>query len=61
MPKRTSVNDVKNLDDLNELDSIVKDKRLDKRKDAKRNRRNRHYVKVLIKHQIKSGDIDLEE
>jgi hypothetical protein len=56
MPKRTSINDVKNLEDLNDLDRLVKDKRLDKRKDAKRNRRNRHYVKVLIKYQMKSTD-----
>lgn len=58
MPKRTSVNDVKALDDLNNLDRIVKDKRNDKRADAKRGRRDRHYVKVLIKHQLKNGDLD---
>ena len=54
MPKRTSVNDVKNLDDLNNLSEIVKDKRVAKRDDSKKNRRNRHYIKVLIKHQIKT-------
>ncbi|WP_448520087.1 hypothetical protein [Rhodoflexus sp.] len=53
MPKRTSVNDVKELEHLNELDRIVKDKRNIKRADAKKERRNRHYVKVLIKHQLK--------
>ena len=53
MPKRTSVNDVKEMEHLNDLDRIVKDKRNDKRADAKRERRNRHYVKVLIKHQLK--------
>lgn len=58
MPKRTSVNDVKALEDLNNLDRIVKDKRNDKRADAKRGRRDRHYVKVLIKHQLKNGDLD---
>lgn len=56
MPKRTSISDIKNLDDLNDLDSIVKDKRLGKRTEAKKNRRNRHYIKILIKHQIKSKD-----
>ena len=56
MPKRTSVNDVKNIEDLNNLESLVKDKRLAKRKDAKKNRRNRHYVKILIKYQMKSTD-----
>jgi hypothetical protein len=58
MPKRTSVNDVKALEDLNNLDRIVKDKRNDKRADAKRGRRDRHYVKVLIKHQLKNGDLE---
>jgi hypothetical protein len=58
MPKRTSINDVKVLEDLNNLDRIVKDKRNDKRADAKRGRRDRHYVKVLIKHQLKNGDLE---
>jgi hypothetical protein len=53
MPKRTSINDVKKLEDLNQLEHIVKDKRNEKRSDAKKERRNRHYFKVLIKHQLK--------
>ncbi len=60
MPKRTSVNHVKKIDDLNELERIVQDKRNDKRADAKKERRNRHYVKVLIKHQLKNGTIKEE-
>ena len=52
MPKRTSINDVQVIEDLNDLDRIVIDKRNDKRADAKKNRRNRHYVKVLIKSQM---------
>lgn len=52
MPKRTSINDVKELEHLNDLERIVKDKRNNKRADAKKERRNRHYVKVLIKHQL---------
>jgi hypothetical protein len=55
MPKRTSINDVKHLDELNDLDKIVLDKRNDKRVDAKKERRNRHYVKVLIKNQLKQN------
>jgi hypothetical protein len=55
MPKRTSINDVKQIEDLNDLDRIVKDKRNGKRADAKKERRNRHYVKLLIKHQLKQG------
>ncbi len=53
MPKRTSINDVKEMEDLNDLDRIVKDKRNEKRADAKKERRNRHYIKVLIKQQLK--------
>lgn len=53
MPRRTSINDVKKMEQLNELDHIVKDKRNGKRADAKKERRNRHYTKVLIKHQLK--------
>ena len=52
MPKRTSINDVQVIEDLNDLDRIVIDKRNDKRADAKKNRRNCHYVKVLIKSQM---------
>lgn len=58
MPKRTSINDVKVIEDLNDLDRIVKDKRNDKRCDAKKGRRNRHYIKVLIKHQLKNGELE---
>jgi len=49
MPKRNSPNDIKHLDDLNDLQNIVVDKRNDKRKTEKRNRRNRHYNKLFIK------------
>jgi len=59
------MNDIKQLEALNDLERIVKDKRNDKRAGAKKERRNRHYVKVLIKHQLKhQGDktiIDNEE
>ena len=58
MSRRTSINDVKVMDDLNDLERIVKDKRNDKRADAKKERRNRHYVKLLIKQQLKKGDIE---
>ena len=58
MPKRTSINDVKEMEDLNNLQQIVKDKRNDKRANAKKERRNRHYVKLLIKQQLKAVDVD---
>jgi len=47
------MNDVKQLEMLNDLERIVKDKRNDKRAGAKKERRNRHYIKVLIKQQLK--------
>ncbi len=58
MPKRTSVNDVSRLEHLNELDRLVKDKRNEKRADAKKNRRNRHYVNLLIRHQLNHGGLE---
>lgn len=47
------MNDVKKMEELNNLERIVIDKRNDKRAGAKKERRNRHYIKVLIKQQIK--------
>ena len=61
MPKRTSVNDVKQLEDLDNLHEIVKDKRNDKRASAKKERRNRHYVKLLIKQQVKGLEDDSDD
>ncbi len=52
MPKKTSIHDVKEIEQLNELDRIVVDKRNQQRANSKKERRNRHYVKVLIKHQV---------
>jgi hypothetical protein len=52
MPKRTYPSDIKELDDLNHLGEIVKDKRNHKRADAKKERRNRHYNKLLIKQAV---------
>ena len=54
MPKRNSPNDIKNLEDLNDLQNIVVDKRNLKRKTEKRNRRDRHYNKLFIKLAIKN-------
>ena len=56
--KRTSLNDVREISDLNDLKLLVKDKRVGKRADAKKERRNRHYVKVLIKSQLNQHDLD---
>ena len=54
MPKRNSPNDIKNLEDLNNLQNIVIDKRNIKRKTEKRNRRDRHYNKLFIKIALKN-------
>lgn len=54
MAKRTSVNDIKETEDLNVLHLIVKDKRNEKRANEKKERRDRHYVKLLIKHEVKN-------
>lgn len=54
MAKRTSINDVKETDDLNLLNLIVKDKRIEKRANEKKERRDRHYIKLLIKHELKN-------
>ena len=54
MPKRNSPNDIQHLEDLNDLQNIVVDKRNVKRKTEKRNRRDRHYNKLFIKLAIKN-------
>ena len=54
MPKRNSPNDIQHLEDLNDLQNIVVDKRNIKRKTEKRNRRDRHYNKLFIKLAIKN-------
>lgn len=55
MPNRTFIKDVKEIEHLNELDLIVKNQRNEKRSETKKERRNRHYIKLLIKHQLKSA------
>jgi len=49
MGKRTNLNDYKKIDKADDLERQVQDKRLGKRSKAKKNRRNRHYVKNMIK------------
>jgi hypothetical protein len=52
MAKRNSPNDIHELDDLTHIDEIVVDKRNDKRSDAKKGRRDRHYKNQLIKNSL---------
>lgn len=54
MTKRNSPKDVQSLDDLSRIDEIIVDKRLGKRANEKRNRRNRHYGKQFIKNTLNS-------
>ncbi|MCA1752932.1 MAG: hypothetical protein LC670_14305 [Flavobacteriales bacterium] len=62
MPKRTSPKQIKAMDDLDNLDKIVVDKRRGKRAEAKKERWNRHYTKLLINEQVrKNADIDPDE
>ena len=42
MARRTSINDIKEITDLNNLKQIVQAKRNDKRADPKKNRPNRY-------------------
>ena len=56
--KRNSPKDISNLDDLNRLNEIVSDKRLAKRANEKKNRRNRHYEKQFIKNTINRFDAE---
>jgi hypothetical protein len=55
--KRNSPNQISSLDDLSRLDEIVVDKRLGKRANEKRNRRNRHYGKQFIKNSLVAGGL----
>ncbi|WBA42886.1 hypothetical protein [Hymenobacter canadensis] len=55
MARRNSPNDIQQLADLNQLSEIVVDKRLGKRAEAKKSRRNRHYEKQFIKNALTAG------
>ncbi|MEM1121881.1 MAG: hypothetical protein AAGJ18_15625 [Bacteroidota bacterium] len=60
MPKRTNLNDHRKIESTDDLERSVQDKRYGKRSKSKKNRRNRHYVKNMIK-QMKierSGELD---
>jgi len=58
MPRRNSPRDIVALADLDRLAEIVVDKRLGKRAEAKKNRRNRHYEKQFIKNALGDGLAD---
>ncbi|WP_100380341.1 hypothetical protein [Polynucleobacter brandtiae] len=52
MTRRNSPNQIKDLDGLSQLESIVRDKRNDQRSLAKKSRRNRHYEKQFIRNTL---------
>lgn len=58
MPKRTSPKQIQEPEDLNHLDDLVVDKRKGKRAHAKKERRDRHYKKLLIRQQLRSFEND---
>ena len=61
MPKRTSPSQFQSWQSASELTAGVVDKRGHKRADAKRNRRNRHYVKLVIKERLGNPDANSDE
>lgn len=52
MPRRNSPRSIQGLEDLNQLDQLVVDKRLGQRSSAKKGRRNRHYEKQFIRNAL---------
>jgi hypothetical protein len=52
MPRRNSPRSIQALEDLNQIDQIVVDKRLGQRSSAKKGRRNRHYEKQFIRNAL---------
>ncbi|CAM3646998.1 hypothetical protein [Polynucleobacter antarcticus] len=58
MPLRNSPNQILDLDDLSQLESIVCDKRRGQRSLAKKSRRNRHYEKQFIRNTLLRTPVD---
>lgn len=54
MSKRNAPNDIKEIEDLNRLNEIIRDKRNAKRSNAKKSRRDRHYEKQFMKNTIQN-------
>lgn len=52
MPRRTSPQQIQDLSDLNQLSDLVQDKRWGQRSSAKKQRRNRHCEKQLIRNAL---------
>jgi hypothetical protein len=52
MPRRNAPDRVEGLEDLSHLEEWVYDKRLEQRASVKKNRRNRHYEKLFMRHVV---------
>lgn len=52
MTLRNTLNAIADLSDLSNLSELVVDKRLGQRSSAKKNRRNRHYEKQIIRNSL---------
>jgi len=51
MPKRTQIEDYDRVEQSDDLERVVKDKRSNKRASKEKGkRRNRHYTKTLLRH-----------
>ena len=61
MPLRSSPRSIQGLEDLNQLDQLVVDKRLGQRSSAKKGRRNRHYEKQFIRNALAHNAIGVSE
>lgn len=55
MPKRTTPKAFQHWQTAAELTEGIVDKRNHKRADAKKSRRNRHYVKLVINERLRNG------
>lgn len=49
MPKRTQVNQTQQIQKASDFEEWVVDKRFEKRAKTRKNRRNRHYIKTMLR------------
>ncbi len=63
MPLRTQVNKVDHIENADDLERVVSDKRMAKRAKSRKNRRNRHYVKTMLRNikQAHTNPEDMDE
>jgi len=49
MPKRTQVNQTKSIEKVSDFEDLVVDKHFGKRAKTRKNRRNRHYITIMLR------------